>query len=522
MTNRRPVWSITNEVAGGFHLLHAVERACARARDHAGGAAGRAFRRLLCRPAPTRPFSRTSPRDFETTESRFWNSSLKIVGFERVRQVAWRPWGLDYIPRRYCTGTVVVSDGYKRRINFSIREDLGFIGIGWDTECLRRRPRPPLCLRAALQAGRSLILRRCLAFAGACLLSDPLLLRPKLPGRRGAPRWGSSTSMCWPCPGRRASARTAAAASAAMRQRQRARLRDPRPVAAERAGLSQLLRARRALRAPGGGRGGQGPFPGRQPGPLSMAQARDLHRREPERLFPRRAAARDLVRIPDGFKGSGSRSQVLPSEIERAFVARQSGLASRHDCRSPADGASSRKSASASTGPSRLPLMPRDRSRRLPRRRDTVPAVDSASIRTSNPHFASDARTDMNYRHAFHAGNFADVMKHALLVRILAYLQRKETPLARHRHPCGDRPLRSHRRRGRADGGVGRRHRAPRRGFLARGRGAPGALSHGDRRCARPPRRDRLSRLARPSCANSCGGRIAACSWSCIRPTMRC
>jgi 23S rRNA (adenine2030-N6)-methyltransferase len=33
----------------------------------------------------------------------------------------------------------------------------------------------------------------------------------------------------------------------------------------------------------------------------------------------------------------------------------------------------------------------------------------------------------MNYRHAFHAGNFADVMKHALLVRIIAYLQRKET-----------------------------------------------------------------------------------------------
>ena len=28
----------------------------------------------------------------------------------------------------------------------------------------------------------------------------------------------------------------------------------------------------------------------------------------------------------------------------------------------------------------------------------------------------------MNYRHAFHAGNFADVMKHAILVRILAYL----------------------------------------------------------------------------------------------------
>ena len=34
----------------------------------------------------------------------------------------------------------------------------------------------------------------------------------------------------------------------------------------------------------------------------------------------------------------------------------------------------------------------------------------------------------MNYRHAFHAGNFADVMKHALLVRILVHLRRKETP----------------------------------------------------------------------------------------------
>jgi 23S rRNA (adenine2030-N6)-methyltransferase len=35
----------------------------------------------------------------------------------------------------------------------------------------------------------------------------------------------------------------------------------------------------------------------------------------------------------------------------------------------------------------------------------------------------------MNYRHAFHAGGFADVMKHALLVRMLSYLQRKDTPI---------------------------------------------------------------------------------------------
>lgn len=34
----------------------------------------------------------------------------------------------------------------------------------------------------------------------------------------------------------------------------------------------------------------------------------------------------------------------------------------------------------------------------------------------------------MNYRHAFHAGNFADVVKHTILTRILVYLMRKDAP----------------------------------------------------------------------------------------------
>lgn len=36
----------------------------------------------------------------------------------------------------------------------------------------------------------------------------------------------------------------------------------------------------------------------------------------------------------------------------------------------------------------------------------------------------------MNYRHAFHAGNHADVLKHLVLVYCLAHLRRKETPFA--------------------------------------------------------------------------------------------
>src|ERR1051326_2853750 len=36
----------------------------------------------------------------------------------------------------------------------------------------------------------------------------------------------------------------------------------------------------------------------------------------------------------------------------------------------------------------------------------------------------------MNYRHAYHAGNFADVHKHVALVAALLHLRKKETPFA--------------------------------------------------------------------------------------------
>ncbi len=36
----------------------------------------------------------------------------------------------------------------------------------------------------------------------------------------------------------------------------------------------------------------------------------------------------------------------------------------------------------------------------------------------------------MNYRHAYHAGNFADVVKHIALVAILGHLKKKDTPFA--------------------------------------------------------------------------------------------
>lgn len=71
---------------------------------------------------------------FETREKRFWNSDLRIVEFLRVQETAMRPWAVDTIPRRFCSGTVMVSDGRRRRVNYSIIEDGGSIGATWGVE----------------------------------------------------------------------------------------------------------------------------------------------------------------------------------------------------------------------------------------------------------------------------------------------------------------------------------------------------------------------------------------------------
>jgi hypothetical protein len=55
---------------------------------------------------------------------------LKITGFSAVREVAFRPWQSDNIPRRYCTGDAMLNDGKVRKVHFSIAEDAGFAGYG--------------------------------------------------------------------------------------------------------------------------------------------------------------------------------------------------------------------------------------------------------------------------------------------------------------------------------------------------------------------------------------------------------
>jgi hypothetical protein len=71
---------------------------------------------------------------FAQKEGRFWNSSLQILGFERVRQTAYRPWASDTIPRRFCTAVALVSDGLRHPVHYWIGEDTGMIGQTWGVE----------------------------------------------------------------------------------------------------------------------------------------------------------------------------------------------------------------------------------------------------------------------------------------------------------------------------------------------------------------------------------------------------
>jgi hypothetical protein len=72
---------------------------------------------------------------FRDKEGTFWNSALQITGYSRIHEIAFRPWQSDNIPRRYCSGDVLLNDGKVRTVNYSIIEDGGFAshdqGVEW-------------------------------------------------------------------------------------------------------------------------------------------------------------------------------------------------------------------------------------------------------------------------------------------------------------------------------------------------------------------------------------------------------
>jgi hypothetical protein len=78
---------------------------------------------------------------FAYTQQHFWALPATIVGYERVREVAYSPWALGTIPHRYCEATALVQDprfphvAYKKhKVRYRVGEDTGFASIGSGVE----------------------------------------------------------------------------------------------------------------------------------------------------------------------------------------------------------------------------------------------------------------------------------------------------------------------------------------------------------------------------------------------------
>ncbi|UMY18893.1 hypothetical protein MMB17_06195 [Methylobacterium organophilum] len=73
----------------------------------------------------------TVSSQFAEKEEQYWNSSMTIVAYDHIERTAWRPYGVDFIPRRFCTAVATTSDGLRRKIDYSVRESTGLIGASW-------------------------------------------------------------------------------------------------------------------------------------------------------------------------------------------------------------------------------------------------------------------------------------------------------------------------------------------------------------------------------------------------------
>ena len=89
---------------------------------------------------------------FNSREDTYWGP-LQALSYDRIAQIGYRSWGADFIPRRFCSGRVLLNDGKFRRVDYSVRESLGLFGMTWNVNwCVngldRERTYAPDCKMA--------------------------------------------------------------------------------------------------------------------------------------------------------------------------------------------------------------------------------------------------------------------------------------------------------------------------------------------------------------------------------------
>lgn len=76
----------------------------------------------------------TISAQFAEKEGTFWNSAMQITGYSEVREVAFRSWASEVIPRRFCSARALLNNGRLHTVRYSIIEDGGFAGAGVGVE----------------------------------------------------------------------------------------------------------------------------------------------------------------------------------------------------------------------------------------------------------------------------------------------------------------------------------------------------------------------------------------------------
>ncbi len=90
---------------------------------------------------------------FSSREATYWGSGLQIGAFDHVKERGLRPWGANFVPRRFCSARAYLNDGRMRHVNYFVRESIGPIGNTWEVIwCVvgldRHRTYAPACEQA--------------------------------------------------------------------------------------------------------------------------------------------------------------------------------------------------------------------------------------------------------------------------------------------------------------------------------------------------------------------------------------
>jgi len=89
---------------------------------------------------------------FNSRETTFWGP-LQAGSYDHIREIGFRSWGDDFVPRRFCSARILLNDGILRRVDYSVRENLGLFGLTWNLDwCIagldRQRSHAPECKMA--------------------------------------------------------------------------------------------------------------------------------------------------------------------------------------------------------------------------------------------------------------------------------------------------------------------------------------------------------------------------------------